>query len=95
MGQKRNKMNELLILNQKRYWIPVIDTINLTEVLPENVSHRKFSRKEIKGDKGFFIKRLFGLLSFIAAIVSFLLALYFKGSVIITLNYISLQSKKA
>ena len=58
---------ENFFVGDKSYTVPVID-LSLTEEKSDETSLNRFAQKEIRGEKGIFVKRLFGVLFVIAAI---------------------------
>ena len=75
-----NTMDVQVFLKGKRYKVPVIDTINLTEKQPDAAIILQLTKSEISNEKGIFAQKLKGLLLLLIAAIALTLYFYFFKS---------------
>jgi len=63
---------ENFFIEDKNHKIPVVNSIKLIEKQPEETLLNSLSQKEVRNEKGVFVKRIIGVLFFIVAIIQFI-----------------------
>ena len=73
-GIKQSKMErfEDFLMEDKQYKVPVVSSITLTEEQPGEALLNRLTQKEVRNEKGIVVKRVFGVLCLIAAIIQFI-----------------------